>query len=236
MRAPRPPFPESVRRSRPRRRRHRTAPGALLALLAVLLLLPRWTVRSVRIDGSPPPALGASLASLKGEPLFWLDLGWVRRQVGSWPGLESVEVRRELDGTLRIRWTECRVAGTLRTGAGWHALCASGTPGPRLEEPVAPVVEAPTGDTVTLHAILGAVHRLEKHGAGRVERVRLVLPGEIEAWSTAGGRTVRVLATVTGAASERTLPRLLASCRGATFLDLTLDDRLIVGPERGVGS
>ena len=232
----RPPFPESVRRTRPRRRRRPALPGVLLLLLAVLLLLPRWSVRSVQMGGSPPAALGANLASLKGEPLFWLDLDWVRRQVESWPGLESVEVRRELDGTLRVRWTQCHVAGTLRTGSGWHALCTSGTPGPRLAEPVVPIVEAPTGDAVTLHAILGAVRRLEERGAGRVERVRLVLPGEIEAWSTVDGRTVRVLATVTGSASEKVLPRFLASNRKATFLDLTLDDRLVVGSEGRVGS
>jgi len=233
----RPPFPESVRRPRTRSRRRGGAAAAVaLSALVLTLLLPRWTVRAVRFPGDAPPALRAGLTALEGLPLLWLDLGWVRHQVEAWPGMKDVEIRRGLDGTVDVRWDRCTVAGSVRTGAGWHGLCEDGTAGPRLVRPIAPVLDPPRGDVATVRRVLEAGHRLERLGFGPVTRLRLVLPGEIEAWVAVEGASVRVLAALEGSPFETAACRIAVSRPGVAFLDVTAPDRVVVGPEKGVGS
>ncbi len=232
----RPPFPESVRRPRTRRRRSGAVVPAVLVLLVLTTLLPRWTVRSVRLPGNTPATLQRNLTSLEGFPLLWLDLGWIRHQVEAWPGMKDVEIRRGLDGTVDVRWDVCTVAGSVRTGVGWHGLCEDGTAGPRLDEPVAPVIEPPRGDVATVRRVLEAGDRLERLGLGPVTRLRIVLPGEIEAWTESGSRTVRVLAALEGSPSETAARRIVSPRPGVTFLDVAAPDRVVVGPEKEVGS
>jgi len=237
MNAPRPPFPESVRRPRRSRRRRRGGTvAAALAVAALALLLPRWTVRSVRLPGNAPAPIRANLTGLVGTPLPWAGLSWIRQQVEGWPGATAAEVLCGLDGTLVVRWTPCAVAGSVRTGAGWHGVCEDGTAGPRLNGPVAPVIGPPRGDPGTIRRVLRAARRLQENGLGPVARIRIVLPGEIEAWTGPPERRMRVLAALDGSPSETAARRLLAGPPVVGFLDVSRAGRIVAGPREEVGS
>ena len=223
----RPPFPDRVRRAAPRRRRRPTSLLPLALAAAAALAAPAWTVRGVRCPDRPPACLRRNLELIAGAPLLAADLGWIRRQVEAWPGIAAIEIRRELDGTLLVDWSPCEAAGSFRTGLGWHAVCADGTPGPRIGGPVAPVIEAPLDEPATVRRVLEATRRLEEAGLPAVTRVRLLLPGELELTARRGEETVRVLATVEPRRSERLLGRL-AAAESVRFLDLTADDRIVI--------
>ncbi len=233
MKAYRPPFPDHIRRRPHPARRGRAGLLLCLAAVAGLLLLPSlWTVRRVRVQGGAgmPAAERANLELLRGTAMILVDPSWVRDRMEMWPGATSVEVRRELDGTLVLRQVACRPAGSLRTGRGWHAVCADGGPGGRLRAPLPPILEGLSPEAGALRRALAAAERVRSSGFGPVRRVRAVLPGELEVWVGRAGRPARLLLATTGSPAEAALQARLGGGElpPGAFADLSRDDRMVV--------
>jgi hypothetical protein len=238
----RPPFPDHVRR--PVRRVHAT--WRLLALGVVVAagtILPTvWTVRAVEVDSSRqlPDAARKNLELLVGEPVILVSPGWIRDRMGAWPGVSSVEVRRDLDGTLVLREKVCSPAGSIAGGSGWHAVCPDGWIGERLDGPVQPVLEGLTPEPAVLHRALIAAGRLRLAGIGTPVRLRAVLPGELEVWLGEGEASARVLLAVSGSPAEKQLSSLLGGSPmpPGSFADVSGEDRVVLdlGDEGAVGS
>lgn len=228
----RPPFPDHVRRRpRPPRRRWIVLLAGLAAAAAPVLPS-LWTVRTVRIEGagSVSAAERANLDLLVGTPLVLVDPAWVRDRMELWPGATSVEVRRELDGTLVLRQSACAPAASVRVGRGWHGVCPDGTLGGRLQGPVLPVLEGLPPAPAELRGALAAADRVRSAGLGEVLRLRAVLPGELEAWVGTAGRPSRLLLATAGSPSESGLRRWLGGrpLPPGAFADVSRDDRVVV--------
>ncbi len=230
-----PPFPDHVRR-RPRAPRRRWLALLVALTAAASPMLPSlWTVRRVRIEGagSMPAAERANLELLVGTPLALVDPAWVRDRMELWPGATSVEVRRELDGTLSLRQRKCPAAGSVRVGRGWHAVCPDGSLGGRLQGPLPPVLEGLPAAPAELRSALAAADRVRSSGLGEVSRLRAVLPGEVEAWVGTSGPPARLLLATAGSPSESGLRDWLGDrpLPPGAFADVSRDDRVVVALE-----
>jgi hypothetical protein len=93
-----------------------------------LVLLPLWTVQSVEIRGSEvvPRAVEESLHGLVGHLVPVLDLGWVHGVVAAWPEAAEVRVQLDLPGTVVVEIFPQSCRGSVKVGAGWHAVTANG--------------------------------------------------------------------------------------------------------------
>lgn len=93
--------------------------GGALALggsVALLSLHPSFQVHDVRVTGDVSPVLEESLdlvQSLHGEPLVFLSLKKVAREIQDNPWVQDVSLRRVIPGTLHVALTERKPVAVL---------------------------------------------------------------------------------------------------------------------------
>ncbi len=253
-------FPEHLR-PRPKLRRPRYRMLLPLLLLPLLLPLGWWRVSSVELTPCPglPTTVGQTLDGLIGTSALALDLQWVQRQVAVWPGVAAVEVHLELPSALQVVARPAEISGSLAIARGWHAVSPNGCLGVRLPAPHYPVMEGfPVNEPAALQQglavadrLLAGISSMEDSGitaqvkeggvtavegggvTARVERVRLVMPGDLRVTllvSDAAGVERRVVAHVadeeTGA--QRRWCSLVKAGAAPPWSDLRWHDRWVV--------
>ncbi len=92
-------------RFRPRMSRRRSRRGWAVPVIvgvAVMLVLPLWTVTTVEVRGGDtvPESVKASLEGLVGHMVPLLDLEWLHAVAGDWPAASEVRVNLDLPGQL----------------------------------------------------------------------------------------------------------------------------------------
>ncbi len=167
-------------RLRPRTRRRQSRPGVLAPAtlgVLVLVLLPLWSVHSVEVTGAEvvPPQVLTSLEALSGHSMLLLDLDWVRMVAATWPAAGEVRVRLELPGTIVMEVFPETARGSVRIGAGWHAVASDGRIAGALSAPVAPQLKGFRRPAERRLAFVVA-RRLADASGGAVEQIRLVTP------------------------------------------------------------
>jgi len=234
-----PPIPDRLR-PRPTRRRRRAA----WLLLAPLLLAPLavWRIRTVEVVGCPglPASMCASLRQLEGTWPCVLPLGWIRSRVEAWPGVAGVRIRLELPGTLRITARPATLAGSVRVGRGWHGVSTDGRLGQRLERPHPPIIEGFSHQQGDLRRALAATRRLRESTGLTPERVRRVLPGDLQITlrlPEPGARLVTVHVAPGGSRAEKAWCEMVLRDPPATpaWSDLRSDHLLVAAPAGPAG-
>jgi len=235
-------LPDRLRPSAPRRSPRR--PSLLLAAIPALLALlaPAWCVNRVEVTADPtlPAAARRSLATLVGTPVVLLDLGWVRAQVESWPGVSSVEVALELPATLRVSSGGVSVEGSRPVGRRWHGVAADGGLAGPLPGPQRPVLEgfAPRPDELLKG--LGVARRLELSSGGTVDSVRRLTPADCRVTLRVGGSDAPVVVHVLPRETEAERfwgRQTRAGVSPAATSDLRSDRRLVLAlPPPGGGT
>jgi cell division protein FtsQ len=122
-----------VKRGEGRRRLRRlSALGALVAVIASAYLLTRSPVLdldAVRVDGATrtdPLAIATAGGLEIGRPMTDLDIDRARSTISALPWIDTVDVRRDWPGTVRITVTERRAIAALATDDGrWLVLDAA---------------------------------------------------------------------------------------------------------------
>ncbi len=238
MRRPVPPFPDRLRHMRFRRgHRHRLVIlGGGLLLAMSLAALPSWKVRAVEVDVSAgiPSAAGRSLQSLRGMPVVFLNLGWVRQLVQVWPAAGAVEVRLEMPSKLLVHTVPAGVAGSIRIGRNWHAVTPGGEPGTVLATPVPPVLTGFDGTPASLRSALSVADRIARETGRRVLSVTSILPGDLEVHvgpAVRGNGPLVLHVAEKPAAGEVCWTHMIRTGRaaGREWADLRFDDRVVVG-------
>jgi cell division protein FtsQ len=100
--------------------------GGAWALLGSALFNAR-TVAVVGTKELPADVVRAVAAVPLGTPMLRLDTTSIERRVAALPRVASVQVRRNLDGTVRIELTERAPVAVVRRGNGVHLVDATGT-------------------------------------------------------------------------------------------------------------
>jgi cell division protein FtsQ len=100
------------------------------ALVWVLLGSSLFDARSVQVVGTrelPAGVVGAVAAVPLGTSMLRLDTQAIETRVAAVPRVASVQVRCNLDGTVRIEVTERSPVAVARRGNGTHLVDATGT-------------------------------------------------------------------------------------------------------------
>jgi len=230
-----PPFPVVLRRPRQKRVRAwlRWLPLGAAVVLPLTLM---WRVQAVQIQACPalPASACSSLRQLVGTPVVLLDLGRVRDSIRAWPGVKAVEVRLEVPGTVQVTAHAAEVAGSVRAGSGWRAVCADGRIGAALSEPQSPVLAGFGADAGELGPALEVGRRLRRETGLVVRRLRRILPDDLEAQlsDSAGGASYRVHVVPGGSAAELAWCRMLRGGGAGPWADLRGDMRMVIGGVR----
>lgn len=207
-----------------------------LGLAAVLPLTLLWRVQSVEIEACPelPASASTSLKQLVGTPIVLLDLGRVRDNIQAWPGVAAVEVRLEVPGTVQISVRPAEVAGSIRVGRGWRAVCSDGCIGGSLSVRRPPVLAGFGADPRELAGALDVGHRLTEETGLVVQQLRRILPGDLEAVLTGGddGTLHVVHVKPAGSRAERAWCRMLRAGGAAPWADLRGELQLVIGGAR----
>jgi cell division protein FtsQ len=172
--------------------RSRLALGSFV--LVVLLAMPLWgpralahlaffRVRKVEIIGARYTEPAELLARLKVDTTrsVWDPLPPLAARLASHPGVERVEVTRELPGTLVVEVTERRPVALVPAGAALRAVDERGVmlPIDPSRTPVdAPVVSAARDDAAVYH-LLGAMQRDAPRLYARISSIRSTGGGEL---------------------------------------------------------
>jgi hypothetical protein len=214
--------------------RKRSRGVALLTVVPVMLLaLPLWQVKEVRVEGCSklPAAAVHSLHELVGQPALGLDLQAVRDRVEIWPGVGEVEVELELPGTVRVRAAAALSRGTLRIGHSWHGVAADGSLTGVVDIALPPVLVGFTGDAKRSEG-LAVASRLQAATGGRVREVRRITPTDyrLRLKPTGEGPEMVIHVAPTGSAAETAW--CMAVARGTltqVWADLRQPDRIVIG-------
>jgi hypothetical protein len=225
-------LPERLRPPVVGRRRKRGV--ALLTVVPVILLvLPRWQVERVVVEGCPmlPATAVRSLHELVGQPALGLDLETVRDRVDVWPGVGEVEVELELPGTVRVRARAATSLGSVRIGRSWHGVASDGSLAGVVEVGLPPVLEGFTDHSERSDG-LAVAGRLESATGCRVLEVRRVTPQDyrLRIEPAGSGPEFVVHALPQGSDGERAW--CAAVVRGDSiqpWADLRWSDRIVVG-------
>jgi cell division protein FtsQ len=100
------------------------------AVVWVLLVSSLFDVRSVQVAGTtelPADVVRAAAAVPLGTPMVLLDTKAIQTRVAAVPRVASVQVRCNLDGTVRIELAERTPAVVVRRANGTHLVDAIGT-------------------------------------------------------------------------------------------------------------
>ncbi|MGH3856350.1 MAG: cell division protein FtsQ/DivIB [Pseudonocardiaceae bacterium] len=100
------------------------------AVAWVLLGSALFAARSVQVVGTrelPAEVVRVAAAVRLGTPMMRLDTKAIETRVAALPRAASVQVRRDVDGTVRIEVTERTPVAVARRGDGVHLVDATGT-------------------------------------------------------------------------------------------------------------
>lgn len=96
----------------------------------VLLVSSLFDARTVAVAGTrelPADVVQTVAAVPLGTPMLRLDTTAIERRVAAVPRVASVQVRRSVDGTVRIEVTERTPVAVVRRGNGVHLVDTTGT-------------------------------------------------------------------------------------------------------------
>jgi cell division protein FtsQ len=236
-----------VRRTHVRRRRPARAlviGCAVLVLGVSAYLVARTTsafaVRSIQVDGAPPPLAGAvdrALAPLAGKSLVSLDQAEVVRRVLSLPEVASARVDRAFPHTIRVSLRVEQPAAILRQGAGAWLVATDARVLRRLTVrpyPSLPRIWVPRTIAVVLGAPLVGDAETGVHVADAVESARF--PAGVRSVQVRAGDAALVLrsgvAVRLGDLEDLRLKlavaaRILRAAVGARYVDVAVPDRAV---------
>lgn len=206
-------LPDRLRPRAPRNRSHRRFLVPVLVLMAGLLALPLWTVRSVEVRGGEvvPETVTTSLEGLIGHVVPILELDWLHWVAAAWPAASEVRVHLELPGTLVVEIFPQTPRGSVPVGSGWHAVAADGRLAGSLEEPRFPHLVGFRRPSDRRLAFVVA-RRMAQASGGEVVAVRHVTPADYGVdLRFSEGRTVSVHVIPEGTAAETAWCELVAN-------------------------
>jgi len=207
---------------------------ALLTVVPVMLLvLPRWQVTEVLVDGCPklPASSVSSLYELIGQPALGLDLEAVRDRVEIWPGVGEVEVELELPGTVRVRAAAAVSRGSLQVGQSWHGVAADGSLTGIVEIALPPVLAGFTSD-IERSKGLAIASRLQAATGGQVIEIRRITPSDyrLQLQPASGGAEMVIHVVPQGTGAESAWCAAVAEgSLTQTWADLRWTDRIVIG-------
>lgn len=198
-------LPDRFRPRATRRRHRRRFIVPVLVVTALLVTLPEWSVRSVRVRGAEvvPAAVAQSLVGLEGHLVPLLDLEWLHGVAAVWPAAAEVRVDLELPGTVVVEIFAETAQGSVAVGRGWHGIAADGRMAGAIDAPVTPRLvgfRRPADRRVAF----AVAQRLEHCSGAEVTAVEMVTPDDYLVKLRFGGdgrATVHV--TPAGADAER---------------------------------
>ena len=170
-------LPDRLRPRTPHRRSHRRFLLPAVVVTTGLLLVPLWTVQSVKIYGGEviPKAATASLEGLVGHLVPTLELEWLHQVAAAWPGATEVRVHLELPGTVVVEIFPVPTRGSAPVGTGWHAVAADGRLVGAMDEPQSPRLVGFRRPSDRRLAFVVA-RRLAKASGGDVKGVQQITP------------------------------------------------------------
>lgn len=225
-------LPERLRPPTTGRKRKRGF--VLLSVVPVMLLvLPRWQVGEVLVQGCPklPEAAVHSLYELVGQPALGLDLQSVRDRIEAWPGVGEVEVELELPGTVHVRAEAAASCGSLRVGRSWHGVAADGTTTGAIDVPLPPALDGFVGEGDRSDG-LAVASRLEGATGGQVMEIRRVTPVDYRLRLQPSGGGPEMVVHVHPQATDAEIVWCAAVMDGSVaqrWADLRWDDRIVIG-------
>jgi hypothetical protein len=209
-----------------------------LLLLVVVAALPFtalwWRVTAVEMSACQglPRSVAASLDGVVGRFPLSVDPEWIRGQIEVWPVVESVDVRLELPGTLRINATAVQPAASVPMGEGWLAVAEDGRIAGSLDRPHEPLLVGFGFEAGELEQGLRVARRLEAASGARVEELRSITPVDFELRLRIGqnGRIVVVHVQHEATAAEHLwCERAAQGLDIPPWVDLRREDRLVIG-------
>jgi hypothetical protein len=232
-------LPDRLRPRVPRRRSQRRFILPVLGVMVVLIVLPRWTVRSVEVVGSDvvPESVSSALDDLVGHCVWLLDLEWAKQLAGGWPSAADVQVRLDLPGTLEVDIDPEPIRGSVAVGRGWHAVASDGRLAGSVTAPVEPRLEGLQRSS-DRRVAFGVARRLTAASGGSVTRIRQVTPADYRVAIRFDELDHEAVVHVSpaGTEAERVWCELVNSDRlAAGWADLRWDHRMVLrtSPEHG---
>lgn len=229
-----PPFPARLRQ---RMKRPKPRLRVILTALfpALLLLIPQWRLDYVDVTGCEflPEDILSSCRILEGTAIVLLDLGYFRRQIDSWPTVQSADVAFELPGTVRITARPATSQASVAIAHNWHGVTGDGRLCGRLDTPRNPILHGFAHRRKVLHGALQTVRRIESASSLQALSATALLPGDLEIHlqsRTDSARSIEVRATRRPTSAERWWSAQLATDAAPwTKVDLRFENRAIVG-------
>lgn len=196
----RPKSPEYRARRRVILRRRLVAVLTLLSIVGLsycVFFTPLLGVRDVPVHGAvvlTEDEVRNAAAIEPGSPLVRLDLRGIRERVAAIPRVASVEVERELPGTVRLLITERVPIGSVKLPDGFHLVDATGkdyatlpTAAPGVPELV---LAAPSPADPATRAVVGVVNELPEKLRPEVLQVSATSGADVKLTLT-GNRVVK---------------------------------------------
>jgi len=176
---------------------------ALLTVLSVagltycVFFTPLLGVRDVSVHGSvvlTEDEVRRAAAIAPGSPLVRLDLRGIRERVAALPRVSSVEVERELPGTVRLLIVERVPVGFVKLAESFHLVDATGMDYASL--PAAPpgvpelVLATPSSSDPATRAVVGVVNELPEKLRPEVLQVSATSGADVKV-TLSGNRVVK---------------------------------------------
>lgn len=192
--------PEYLARRRIILRRRLVALAAVLSLIGLtygVFFTPLLGVRAVDVHGSvvlTDDEVRAAAAIEHGSPLVRLDLQGIRERVAAVPRVATIEVERQLFGTVRLLITERVPVGSVKMPDGFHLVDSTGkdyatlaTAAPGVPELV--LATPSTADPAT-RAVVGVLNELPEKLRPEVLQVSATTGADVKLALT-GDRVVK---------------------------------------------
>jgi len=217
-----------------RKKRHiPIIPGVII--LFILLLIGGslfWRVDSIEISACPalPPCAATNIGQLKGAWVPGLDLGWVRAQLETWPGIRDIEVRLELPGRLKIQVVPDKIRASIQIGLTFHALGSRGEIGQSLEPAEAPLLRNFPLHAPIIKRALDTGEDVAKKLGGRLLQIRWITPRDLQMKLEIPGRTAPLILRIqpSGKPEENPFLDTLINDQKILWADLRRPDRVVV--------
>ncbi|HEX8864065.1 MAG TPA: FtsQ-type POTRA domain-containing protein [Lentzea sp.] len=176
---------------------------ALLTLFSIVGLTygvfftPLLGVRAVDVHGAvvlTDDEVRRAAAIEPGSPLVRLDLAGIRERVAAVPRIASIEVERQLPGTVRLLITERVPVGSVKLSDGFHLVDSTGKdyavlPGAAPGVPDL-VLAAPSSTDPATRAVVGVLNELPEKLRPEVVAVAATSGADVKVTLT-GNRTVK---------------------------------------------
>lgn len=204
----------------------------MVAAVAVLLVVPLWTVTTVEVRGGEtvPESVTASLEGMVGHSVPLLDLEWLHAVAATWPAASEVRVNLDLPGTIVIEIFPESARGSVGVGSGWHAVAADGRLAGAIDEPSTPVLVGFRRPSDRREAF-SVARRLAETSGGKVIAVSLVTPVDyrVELDLDTPGRRTTVHVIPEGTEAEKAWGELLRDeSANIEWADLRWAHRLVL--------